>query len=92
MKQSEEIAALRLENDQQRRTIDILSRDLKVHYERSRGAEYVEARAERIATNIHTALASIERFRNEIIAVLEANIRLRARKRKKKAKKKAKKK
>ena len=73
----QELEYLRSENISLRNTVDILSRALKVHYERSRGAEYVEARAERIEQGVNAAVANIRAFRADIINALDKRKRRR---------------
>ena len=61
-----EIEYLKSENDLLRASVDILSRDIAHAWERSRGAEYVEARAERIDAGIYHAVESMESFASRI--------------------------
>ena len=61
---------LESENKLLRATIEILSKDNAALHQRSMGSAYVEARAERIAQSISTAIAQFEHFKRLIVDLL----------------------
>ena len=69
-----EIELLQRENQLLRASVEILSKEAANQYQRARGAEYVEARAERIAQNIATAIEQFERFKSEIIGAVHGRL------------------